>query len=396
MVDAVMPTYGRIDVAFARGEGAHLIDEDGKKYLDFATGIAVNCLGHSHPGLISAVQEQAAKLMHVSNLYRISGQERAAQRLVDNSFADTVFFGNSGAEACECSIKMARKYQSGNGHPERFRIITFESAFHGRTLATIAATGTEKVLAGFGPAVDGFDKVAWADADAARAAITEETAAIMVEPVQGEGGIKVMPDGFLTTLREICDANDLLLILDEVQSGMGRTGKLLAHEWHGMSPDIVALGKGLGGGFPIGACIATAKAAEYMTAGSHGSTYGGNPLGVAAVNAVLDELLSVDFLPTVRANGEKLRGKLEDLIRRNDSVFAEVRGQGLFLGLQCKDSNMDMVGKLRDAGMLTVPAEENIVRLLPPLNIGDAEIDEAMAILEQVCRDTQSAGDAGS
>ena len=387
MIAAVMPTYGRADIAFERGEGAHLFSEDGKRYLDFATGIAVVCLGHAHPGLVKAIQDQAAKVMHVSNLYRISGQERAAQRLVDNTFADTVFFTNSGAEACECSIKVARKYQSGNGHPERYRIITFENAFHGRTLATIAATGTEKVLKGFGPAVDGFDKVAWGDLDAVKAAIGDKTAGIMIEPVQGEGGIKVMPAGFLKGLRQICDEHDLMLIVDEVQSGMGRTGKLLAHEWDEMKPDIAALGKGIGGGFPIGACLATAKAAEYMTAGSHGSTYGGNPVGVAAVNAVLDELLADGFLAKVQANGDKLRGRLEDLVKRNDSLFEEVRGRGLFLGLKCKDNNLEMVTALREAGMLTVPADENVVRLLPPLNIGDAEIDEAMAVLEKVCRD---------
>ena len=387
MITPVLPTYARADVAFETGEGAYLTSTDGRRYLDFSTGIAVLCLGHSHPHMVEALQAQVATLMHTSNLFRIPGQEKLAERLVANSFADSAFFTNSGAEANECAIKMARRYQHVSGHPERYRIITLTGAFHGRTLATIAATGTEKVLDGFGPPVDGFDKVAFGDLDAVRAAVTDETAAILVEPVQGEGGIRVLPDGTLEALRQICDDRGLLLVLDEVQCGMGRTGRLLAHEWTGATPDIVALGKGIGGGFPVGACIATEEAAKGMTAGTHGSTYGGNPLAMAAANAVLDVLLEPGFLDQVVAMGEKLKARLEDIVRRNDSIFEEVRGKGLFLGLKCRQPAGEVVAALRDKGLLTVPADENVVRILPPLIIDDTHIGEAAGILEDACRE---------
>ena len=382
---AVLPTYARTDVSFVRGEGAYLWDDQGRRYLDFATGIAVVCIGHSHPHLVAEIQRQAGELMHVSNLYRIPGQERLADRLTAASFADQVFFANSGAEANECAIKMARRYHHVNGQPERYRIITFENAFHGRTLATMAATGQAKILDGFGPKVDGFDHVPFDDLDAVRAAITDATAAIMVEPVQGEGGINILPDGMLEGLRAICDEHGLLLILDEVQSGMGRTGKLLAHEWTGAAPDIVTLAKALGGGMPIGACMATTEAAKGMVAGTHGSTYGGNPMSVAAGNAVLDVLLEDGFMERVQEVGGKLADRLEALRQRNDSVIEDIRAQGLFIGFKTKPTNVDVVNALREEGVLTVPAGDNVVRLLPPLTIGETEVDEVIGAIERVC-----------
>jgi len=383
---AVMPTYGRIDVAFERGDGAYLYDTTGRRFLDFASGIATVCLGHGHPHMVEALQKQVGTLMHTSNLFRIAGQERLAERLTANSFADVVFFCNSGAEANECAIKAARRYQHVSGRPERFRIITFENAFHGRTLATIAATGQEKILEGFGPKVEGFDHVPF-DLDAVRTAIGSETAAIMVEPVQGEGGVIPVPDGFLEGLRQICDEHGLLLIYDEIQSGMGRTGRLLAHEWADARPDLVTLGKGIGGGFPVGACLATTEAAKGMTAGTHGSTYGGNPLAMAAGNAVLDVILEPDFLANVTRMGDLLFERLEDLRKRNDSVIELIRGKGLFVGIKCKVPNADVVTGLRERGVLAVPAGDNVVRFLPPLIIGESEIDEAIGALEDVCRD---------
>ncbi len=385
VTSAVLPTYARTDVAFVKGEGAYLWDDQGGRYLDFATGIAVVCLGHSHPHLVAEIRRQAGELMHVSNLYRIPGQERLADRLTANSFADTVFFANSGAEANECAIKMARRYHHVDGRPERFRVITFENCFHGRTLATMAATGQAKILDGFGPKVDGFDHVPWDDLAATRAAIGEATAAIMIEPVQGEGGINILPDGLLEGLRDLCDEHGLLLILDEVQSGMGRTGKLLAHEWTGASPDIVTLGKGIGGGFPLGACMATTDAAKGMVAGTHGSTYGGNPMAVAAGNAVLDVLLEEGFLDHVQRIGAKLADRLEGLRQRNDSVIEDVRARGLFVGFKTKPTHTDVVAALREEGVLAVPAGDNVVRFLPPLTIEEAQVEEAILALERVC-----------
>ena len=387
MTTAVMPTYGRFDIAFERGEGAYMYDTKGRKYLDFTTGLAVLCLGHSHPHLVEAIQKQAATLMHTSNLYNIPGQERLAGRLVANSFADTVFFCNSGAEANECAIKLVRRYHHVNSNPERFRIITFDDCFHGRTLATIAATGSEKVLDGFGPKVDGFDHVPVGDLDALMAAIGPETAAIMIEPIQAEGGVMVVEDDVMQQIRQICDDNGLLLIVDEVQTGMGRTGRLLAHEWSGINPDVATLGKGIGGGFPIGACMATADAAKGMVAGSHGSTYGGNPLAAAASNAVLDVILAEGFIENVERMGDLLRSRMEELCQRNDAVFEDVRGRGLLLGLKCKIPNMDLVNAMRQKGVLVPPAGENVMRMLPPLTIDESHLDEAISTLENVCRE---------
>ena len=388
MTTAVMPTYCRINIAFERGEGAYLYDTDGGKYLDFATGLAVLCLGHGHPHLVAEIQRQAATLMHTSNLYNIPGQERLAERLVANSFADTVFFCNSGAEANECAIKLARRYHHTNGNPERYRVITFNDCFHGRTLATIAATGGEKVLDGFGPKVDGFDHVAVGDFEALQAAIGPQTAAIMIEPIQAEGGVMMVEDAVMQQLRQVCDDNGLLLIVDEVQTGMGRTGRLLAHEWSGVTPDVATLGKGIGGGFPIGACMATSEAAKGMVAGTHGSTYGGNPLAAAAGNAVLDIILADGFMENAERMGELLRSRLEDVCKRNDSVIHEdVRGRGLLLGIQCRVPNMDMVTAMRGHGVLVPPAGDNVMRMLPPLNIEESHIDEAIAALEEVCRE---------
>lgn len=384
---AVMPTYARADVAFERGEGAYLIDEEGRRYLDFGTGIATASLGHAHPAMVEAISKQAATVMHVSNLYRIKGQERLAERLCANTFAERVFFCNSGAEANEALIKLIRRYQYASGHPERYRIITFANCFHGRTLATIAATGTEKVLEGFGPKVDGFDHVPVGDLAAVEALIDERTAGILIEPVQGEGGIIPIADDFLLGLRALCDKHGLLLGLDEVQSGMGRTGKLLAAEWSGVRPDVVSLGKGIAGGFPVGACLATEEAAKGMVAGTHGSTYGGNPLAMAAGNAVLDVLLAPGFMEQVQAVGAQLMESLQAMRQRNDSVIEEVRGKGLFIGIKTKVPNGDVVNALRAKGLITVPAGDNVVRFLPPLIIDSAIAEEALGLFEDVCRD---------
>lgn len=382
-ISAVMPTYGRTDLVFERGEGAWLITTDGRRFLDFGTGIAVTALGHAHPHLVSALKDQAEKLWHTSNLYRIAGQERLADRLVANSFADTMFFCNSGAEAMECALKAARRFHQAQGAKDKYRVITAQGSFHGRTLATISAGGQEKHLDGFAPKVDGFDQVAFGNLNEARAAITPQTGAVVVEPVQGEGGIIPADPEYLKGLRAMTDEFGLLLIFDEVQTGMGRTGKLFAHEWSGVTPDIMALAKGLGGGFPIGACLATERAAEYMTAGTHGSTFGGNPLAMAAANAVLDVLLEPGFLDGVVATAEKLWSKVDTLVAKYSAVFESVRGKGLMIGIKCKIPNGDVVAKILDNGMLTVPAGDNVVRLLPPLIIGDAEIDAAISILDK-------------
>ncbi len=387
MIDAVMPTYARFDVAFDRGEGAYLYATDGRRYLDFASGIAVNSLGHAHPHLVEALREQAGKLWHCSNLYRIPGQEWLARRLVDNTFADSVFFNNSGAEAVECGLKMVRKYFDSIGKPERYRIITCQNAFHGRTLATIAAGGQVKHLEGFDPIVDGFDRVAFGNLNEMRAAVGGETAAILVEPVQGEGGYYPPPEGYLAGLREMADEFGLLLFFDEVQCGMGRSGKLFAHEWAGIVPDIMAAAKGLGGGFPIGACLATEKAASALTSGSHGSTFGGNPLAMAAANAVLDVMLADGFLDGVDAMARSLWPRLADMVERYPGVLAEVRGMGLMIGLKCIVENTVLCTKLREKGMLTVGAGDNVIRLVPPLTIDESHVDEALAILDESCRE---------
>ena len=387
MIPAVMPTYGRWDVAVDRGEGLYLYATDGRKFLDFTSGIAVTGLGHCHPHVVAAVTEQAKRLWHTSNLFRIPGQERLAQRLVDNTFADTVFFGNSGAEACELSIKVARKYQSETGHPERYRVISCHGSFHGRTFATLAAAGNEAYLKGFGPAMEGFDHVVFGNLNEMRAAIGKETAAIMVEPIQGEGGVKAAPEEYLRGLREIADEFGLLLVYDEVQSGMGRTGKLFAHEWERVAPDVMAIAKALGNGFPVGACLATERAAAGMTAGTHGSTFGGNPLAMAAGNAVLDMMLKPGFFERVGAMAKLLRGRLEMLVGSYPKLFAELRGAGLLLGIRCVVPAADIVTKLRQNGLLCLTAGENVLRILPPLIVGEREIDEALDVMNKVARE---------
>jgi len=381
----LLPTYARADVAFVRGEGAWLEATDGSRYLDFGAGIAVCALGHSHPRLVNALIEQGRKLWHVSNLFRIPEAEALGGRLVESTFADYVFFTNSGAEALEGAIKMARKYHSANGHPERYRIITFEGAFHGRTLATIAAGGQKKYLEGFGPVSPGFDQVAFGDHTALEAAITPETAAILVEPIQGEGGIRVLPTQCLRGLRELCDRHGLLLIFDEVQSGVGRTGKLFAHEWAGVTPDIMAVAKGIGGGFPMGAFMATREAAKGMTAGTHGSTYGGNPLAMAVGNAVLDLVADPALLAKVEAMGLLLKQRLAELKDRHPAVIAEIRGKGLLMGIRTLVPNTELVAELREEHLLTIGAGDNVVRLLPPLIIDEGDIAEAVKRIDKAC-----------
>jgi acetylornithine/N-succinyldiaminopimelate aminotransferase len=382
-----MPTYNRADVAFEKGEGAYLYATDGRRFLDFTCGIAVTALGHAHPHLVKTLTEQAQKVWHTSNLFRIPHQERLAQRLVAATFADTVFFGNSGAEAMECSIKVARKYHAAKGQPERFRIITFEGAFHGRTLATLAAGGQQKYLDGFGPKADGFDQIPFGDVKALAKAITPATAAILIEPVQGEGGVRPVPSEFLRHLRETCDEHGMLLVFDEIQTGMGRTGKLFAHEWAGVTPDVMAVAKAIGNGFPMGACLATAKAASGMTAGTHGSTYGGNPLAMAVGNAVLDVMLAEGFLDRVQQTASHLRQQLAMLVERHGDVFEEVRGQGLLLGLKCRPANTEVTAALRTRGLLVAPAGDNVIRVLPPLIIEAAQVSEAIQIIETACDD---------
>ncbi len=396
MFPSVLPTYSRADVAFVRGEGAYIFAEDGERYLDFGGGIAVNALGHAHPHLVEAITDQAGKLWHTSNLYRIPGQEKLAKRLVENTFADTVFFTNSGVEAIEASIKLARRYQYAKGHPERFHIITFEGAFHGRTLAAIAATGNPKYLEGFGPKVEGFDQVAFGDVKAVEAAIGPQTAALLIEPIQGEGGLRPAEPEFLRALRKFCDEHDLLLIFDEVQTGVGRTGKLFAHERAGVTPDIMAIAKGIGGGFPMGACLATERAASGMTAGSHASTFGGNPLAMAVGNAVLDVVLAPDFLPHVEKVANFARQQLGSLISEHPSVFEDVRGEGLMLGLKMKVPNAEFVDRLRSHHMLAVGAGGNVVRLLPPLIINEDHVREAVKILSDTATDFEAARKAAA
>ena len=381
----LLPTYARVDLAFERGEGVWLYTAAGERYLDFTCGVAVNALGHCHPHLVEALTEQAKKVWHVSNLYRIPDGERLAERLCAASFADTVFFQNSGAEALECCIKMTRKYHAASGQPERYRIITFEGAFHGRTLTTIAATGNPKYLEGFGPPVDGFDQVPFGDIEAVKKAIGPQTAAILVEPIQGEGGVRVPPPNFLRALRELCDRKGLLLIFDEVQTGIARTGELFCYQRSGVTPDIMALAKALGGGFPIGACLATAGAGKGMTAGTHGSTFGGNPLAMAVANAVLDEVLKPGFIDHVREMSLLLKQRLAEIKDRHTSVISEVRGEGLLIGLRMIPPASAMVDELRAERMITVAAGENVVRLLPPLIINEEEIGQAVAKIDRAC-----------
>jgi len=392
---AVLPTYARVDLEFERGEGAYLYTTEGERYLDFAAGIAVNALGHAHPHLVAALAHQAQKLWHTSNLFRIPGQERLAERLCAATFADTVFFTNSGAEALECAIKMVRKYHSAAGAPERYRLITFEGAFHGRTLATIAAGGQEKLLAGFGPPVDGFDQAPLGDIEAVRAAITPQTAGFLIEPIQGEGGMRHATWPFLRALRALADEHGLLLILDEVQSGMGRTGQLFAYQHSGIAPDILAAAKGLGGGFPIGACLATAHAAHGMTVGTHGSTFGGNPLAMAVGNAVLDVVLDRDFLAHVQQIGLRLRQRLAEIGDAHPGMIEEVRGEGLMLGLKVGPPAGDVVAALRAQRLLAVGAGDNVVRLVPPLIIGEGEMREACDSLDAALSALTARDDTG-
>jgi acetylornithine/N-succinyldiaminopimelate aminotransferase len=381
----LLPVFARVDLGFERGEGAWLIATNGERYLDFTSGVAVNALGHAHPHLVAALQEQATKLWHMSNLFKSPDGERLAARLCEQSFADLVFFANSGAEAMECAIKITRKYHAAKGHPERYRIITFDGAFHGRTLATLAATGSAKYLEGFGPPMDGFDQVALGDLEAVKKAIGPHTAGILIEPLQGEGGVRAAPHAFFKALRQLCDDNGLLLIFDEVQTGMGRTGELFAYKRLGITPDVMALAKALGGGFPIGACLATADAAAGMTPGSHGSTFGGNPLAVAAANAVLDVMLKPGFFEHAQKMSLLLKQKLASVVDRHPKILAEVRGEGLLIGLKAVVPSGDLVAALREQKLLTVGAGENVVRFLPPLIVTEAEIEESVARLERAC-----------
>jgi len=382
---AVMATYDRYDVAFERGEGAYLYATDGRRFLDFGGGVAVTSLGHCHPHLVEALTDQAGRVWHTSNLYHIPQQQRLAERLVAATFADRAFFCNSGAEAVECSLKMARRFHDRNGAPERYRVITCAGGFHGRTLATIAAGASVKMLDGFDPVVEGFDQVPFGNLNELRAAVGPETAVILVEPIQGEGGINAATVDFLKGLRAVADEFGLLLIFDEVQCGIGRTGRLFAHEWAGIAPDAMAVAKGLGGGFPIGTCLATEEAAAALTPGSHGSTFGGNPLATAVGNAVLDVVLAEGFLDHVRAVGEDFGGRLAEIARKHPGVVAEARGFGLMRGLKCVVENKALIARLIEGGLLSVPAADNVVRLLPPLIIETAQVDEAAAIIDAAC-----------
>lgn len=385
MITPVLPTYARANLEFERGEGPYLFTADGTRYLDFCAGIAVNALGYSHPALIAALTEQAGKVWHLSNIYRIPGQEKLAKQLVEATFADTVFFTNSGAEALECAIKMARKYHYAGGNPERTDLITFEGAFHGRTLATIAAGGNPKYLEGFAPPMPGFVQVPFGDVKALKAAIGPKTAGVLIEPVQGEGGIHVLPNEALREIRAACDEAGILLVLDEVQTGFGRTGALFAHELAGVTPDIMAVAKALGGGFPVGACLATEAAARGMVVGTHGSTYGGNPLAMAVASAAVAIMTKPEFIAHVREMGVKLAQKLAMLADQHPTIIETVRGHALMLGIKTRVVNTELVEALRAEHMLTVGAADNVVRLLPPLIIDETHLDEAVDKLDKAC-----------
>ncbi|MDU9005043.1 aspartate aminotransferase family protein [Sedimentitalea todarodis] len=391
MIPSVLPTYNRAPLSFVKGEGSWLIEADGRRFLDLGAGIAVNALGHAHPTLVKALTDQAQSLWHVSNLYQIPQQQALADKLVAATFADTVFFTNSGTESCELAIKMARKYWYDKGQSDKTDIITFDGSFHGRSSAGIAAAGSEKMTKGFGPLLPGFVHLPWADIDAVRAAIIDTVGAILIEPVQGEGGIRPLPDQHLKELRAICDAHDLLLILDEVQCGVGRTGRLFAHEWAGIAPDIMMVAKGIGGGFPLGAVLATEKAAAGMTAGTHGSTYGGNPLACAVGCAVMDIVAEPAFLADINRKAGQLRQALEGLVAGHPDTFEAVRGTGLMLGVKCKVTNLDVVNAAYDAELITVPAADNVIRLLPPLTISADEIAESVARLDRAATSLETA-----
>jgi len=383
MISSVLPTYSRAPLQFVKGEGPWLTEADGRRFLDMGAGIAVNVLGHAHPALFKALTDQAQNLWHVSNLYNIPQQQALADKLVAATFADTVFFTNSGTEACELAVKMARKYWYEKGEPERVEIITFDGSFHGRSSAGIAAAGSEKMIKGFGPILPGFVHLPWNDHHALEHAITDKTAAILIEPVQGEGGIRPLPPQCLKGLRDLCDKHGILLILDEVQCGMGRTGKLFAHEWAGITPDIMMSAKGIGGGFPLGAVLATEDAASGMTAGTHGSTYGGNPLGCAVGCAVMDVVNTTEFLDAVNETAARFKQGIESLIDAHPMVFDSYRGKGLMIGIKCKVTNLDVVKAGYEHGLLTVPAGDNVIRLLPPLNITHADISATLEKLDQ-------------
>jgi len=387
---AIVPTYARAEVTFDKGEGCWLTTVDGERYLDFGAGIAVASLGHSHPHLVDALATQGAKLWHTSNLFQMPGGERLAKRLTDATFADLVFFTNSGAEANEAAIKMARKRQSAGGHPERYRLVTFEGAFHGRTLATVAAGGQAKYLEGFGPKVEGFDQLPLGDLATVKAAITGHTAGILIEPIQGEGGVRVVAPAFLRGLRRLCDDNDLLLIFDEIQTGIGRTGRFSAHEHAGIAPDIMTVAKGIGGGFPLGACLATADAAKGLTIGTHGTTFGGNPLAMAIGNAVLDIVLAPGFIERVAQLGLIMRQKLAELRDHHPQIIEEVRGEGLMMGLKLKVTPSAFAAAARAERLLTIPAGDDVVRLLPPLIVSDEELTEGLRRLDRACRSLEN------
>jgi acetylornithine/N-succinyldiaminopimelate aminotransferase len=395
MIPSVLPTYNRAPLSFVKGEGSWLIAADGRRYLDLGSGIAVNALGHAHPALVQALTDQAQVLWHVSNVYTIPEQERLAKLLTEATFADTVFFTNSGTETAELAIKMARKFHYDAGQPDRVEIVAFEGAFHGRSTGAIAAAGSEKMVKGFGPLMPGFVHLKWptSDADhaAIRAAITDRTCAVIIEPIQGEGGIRVVPDQCLKGLRDLCDETGTLLIFDEVQCGMGRTGRLFAHEWAGIAPDIMMVAKGIGGGFPLGAVLATERAASGMTVGTHGSTYGGNPLGCAVGAKVVELISDPAFLAEVARKGALMRQGLESLVGRHPQVFEAVRGEGLMLGLKCKVAPAEVVAAGYEAGVLTVAAADNVLRLLPALNIPDADIAEALTRLDQAATHLEQA-----
>ena len=382
----LLPVFARVDLGFTHGEGCWLTATNGERYLDFTSGVAVNALGHAHPALVAALQEQATKLWHMSNLFKSPDGEKLAARLCSESFADFVFFCNSGAEALECVIKVVRRYHAAKGHPDRYRMITFEGAFHGRTLAGIAATGNAKYLEGFGPKVAGFDQIALTgevarDLDALKAVVSEKTAALIIEPVQGEGGVRAVAGDFLRAMRKLCDDKGILLIFDEIQTGMGRTGKLFAHEWLGIEPDIMCVAKGIGGGFPLGATLATADAAKGMTLGTHGTTYGGNPLAMAVGNAAMDLATAPGFLDHVNKIANYLGQQLGALVAGHPAIFDSVRGQGMMLGLKMKVPNGDFINAAREAGIVVLPAGDNVVRLLPPLTLSEAEAREGLQLL---------------
>ena len=386
MIPSVLPTYSRAPLHFVKGEGSWLIEEDGRRFLDLGSGIAVAALGHSNPIVVNALTDQAQKLWHVSNLYEIPQQKALADKLVEATFADTVFFTNSGTESTELGVKMVRKYWYEKGQPDRVEILTFTGAFHGRSSAAIAAAPTEKMVKGFGPLLPGFTQLPFGDMEALKAAVTDRTAAILIEPIQGEGGIHVLPDADLKAIRKLCDETGTLLMLDEIQCGMGRTGRLFAHEWAGITPDVMLVAKGIGGGFPLGAVLATEDAASGMIAGTHGSTYGGNPLGCAVGLAVTQAITADGFLEEVRRKASGLRQKLEGLVADNPDVFEEVRGHGFILGLKCKVAPADFVKAGYAQELITVPAADNVVRLLPALTLTDDEINEAIARLDSTAK----------